>query len=156
MWAPKVCGATSLHHSCAQAGSQQSVHALFSSVAALLGGAGQANYSAANATLDAVAHARRFRGLVAVSVQWGAWAESGMAVDSGVLSRLAARGMSGIRDAEGMRALELATAWHCTVGNVVGMVPLRCGAGEVESSPARAGQNSYVVGEQSSNFICPF
>ena len=51
--------------------------ALFSSVASLLGTAGQANYAAANAGLDAWAAAQQAAGGVATAVQWGAWSSTG-------------------------------------------------------------------------------
>ena len=49
----------------------------FSSVASLLGTAGQANYAAANAGLDAWAAAQQAAGCVAKAVQWGAWSSTG-------------------------------------------------------------------------------
>ncbi|MFE9108000.1 type I polyketide synthase [Actinomadura geliboluensis] len=46
---------------------------LFSSVAALWGGADHAAFAAANAHVDAVARSRRARGLPGTSIAWGVW-----------------------------------------------------------------------------------
>ena len=54
---------------------------LFSSMTTLLGGAGQSDYTAANAYLDSYAQYRRKQGKEAISINWSAWKETGMAVN---------------------------------------------------------------------------
>ncbi|WP_460643557.1 acyl carrier protein, partial [Lacrimispora brassicae] len=54
---------------------------LFSSVAAIRGIAGQGDYTAANAYLDAYAPYRNKKRRGSLSINWPAWKETGMAVD---------------------------------------------------------------------------
>lgn len=119
--APKMLGAWHLH--CLTKETPLDFFVLFSSVAALLGSAGQANHAAANAFLDALAHTRRSQGLPALSINWGAWANVGQA--AGYVAQLAGTGMSAIAPAQGVAVLaHLLGKGQAELGAQVGVVPL--------------------------------
>ncbi|MFE7740875.1 SDR family NAD(P)-dependent oxidoreductase [Nocardia sp. NPDC057455] len=105
VFAGKVAGAWHLHE--LTAGRSLDLFVLFSSVSAVVGTAGQGNYAAANAYLDALARLRAAQGLPAVSIAWGPWADTGMA---GGLSETARRawvrhGVAELAAEDGARAL---------------------------------------------------
>ena len=75
VFAPKVSGGAALLAGLSHLPLQQMM--LFSSVASLVGAAGQANYVAANAVLDGWAAKMEGQGRVCASLQWGAWATAG-------------------------------------------------------------------------------
>ncbi|MBW7476952.1 SDR family NAD(P)-dependent oxidoreductase [Paenibacillus oenotherae] len=54
---------------------------MYSSIAGVFGGAGQSDYTAANAFMDAYAGYRQQRGRRTLSINWPAWKEAGMAVE---------------------------------------------------------------------------
>jgi acyl carrier protein len=51
---------------------------LFSSMTAIIGQPGVASYAAANSALDALARYRHSKGMKALSIQWGPWADLGL------------------------------------------------------------------------------
>ncbi|MCS0603079.1 type I polyketide synthase [Streptomyces sp. LP11] len=104
--APKADAARHLHD--LTAGRDLSAFVLFSSLTATVGGAGQANYAAANACLDALAEHRRAAGLPATSVAWGPWGGDGMAAHGGVRSAARALGMSVLDPGRALTALHRA------------------------------------------------
>ncbi|OLF06862.1 polyketide synthase [Actinophytocola xinjiangensis] len=97
--APKADAAWYLHELTPEATN----FVLFSSAAGTFGNAGQANYAAANAFLDALAEHRNALGLPAVSLAWGPWDTEGMA------ERLTRSGTPPLSPALGLRLLDTAT-----------------------------------------------
>jgi len=84
---------------------------MFSSVASLLGGPGQANYVAANGWLDALARVGASQGRTATSVQWGAWGGGGgmAANDADTIQRMERLGVGILSPSQGLGALEALT-----------------------------------------------
>jgi NAD(P)-dependent dehydrogenase (short-subunit alcohol dehydrogenase family)/acyl carrier protein/uncharacterized protein YidB (DUF937 family) len=119
--APKVAGAWNLHVLTQDL--PLDFFVLFSSVASLLGSPGQGNYAAANAFLDALAYQRRAQGLPGLSINWGSWAEVGMAATLGnrEQQRLAALGMETIAPKKGLQVLGQLLPQFVTQ---VGVVPI--------------------------------
>ena len=107
VFAPKVAGALNL---AAAADCQElDLFVFYSSISALVGNRGQTSYVAANALLDGFARALRQRGVPAISINWGALAESGVvARDANLGGHLAAVGITGLGNQAAMRALESA------------------------------------------------
>ncbi|MER5521364.1 SDR family NAD(P)-dependent oxidoreductase [Streptomyces sp. NPDC002763] len=110
---PKTDSAAHLHR--ATAGLPLTAFVLFSSVAGVLGNAGQSGYAAANAHLDALAHARTAAGLPGTSLAWGLWETdgadgAGMAGSLGATARarIERLGIRALSTADGLELLDTA------------------------------------------------
>jgi acyl transferase domain-containing protein/NADP-dependent 3-hydroxy acid dehydrogenase YdfG len=106
---PKVDGAWNLHQLTKDL--PLSAFVLFSSIVGTAGMAGQANYAAGNAFLDALAHHRRARALPATSLAWSLWEQDGgMAggLDSANLARWSRSGLSRLGQDEGLALFDSA------------------------------------------------
>ncbi|RZU54180.1 polyene macrolide polyketide synthase [Krasilnikovia cinnamomea] len=109
--AAKADGAWHLHE--ATRGLDLEVFALYSSVAGIMGGAGQGNYAAANAFLDALAELRRAHGLPGTSIAWGPWEPvAGMTAElsAAARERIARSGFPPMSAAQGHAAFDAAVA----------------------------------------------
>ncbi|WP_307834302.1 SDR family NAD(P)-dependent oxidoreductase [Paractinoplanes lichenicola] len=107
--APKVRGAWHLHELTRQLDLQAFV--LYSSIASVLGTAGQAGYAAANGFLNGLTEARRAEGLPATALCWGFWAErSEMVADLGEadLVRLRRQGIVPLSTQDGLALFDTA------------------------------------------------
>ncbi|OBH82978.1 type I polyketide synthase [Mycobacterium sp. E2989] len=109
VWAPKVIGALRLHQ--ASTNCELDWWLGFSSTASMLGGPGQTSYACASAWLDALVDWRRAAGLPAAVINWGPWAEVGLA------RALTGGALDPITPAEGTAAMEpLLASGRCHTG----------------------------------------
>uniref|UniRef100_A0A2P1CZH3 Type I polyketide synthase n=2 Tax=unclassified Phormidium TaxID=2609805 RepID=A0A2P1CZH3_9CYAN len=106
VFAPKVSGTWNLHRLTQDLALDFFV--FFSSISCILGSAGTANYAAANAFLDAMAHYRSSLNLPGLTINWGAWSEVGMIekVDRREVERLQTMGISLIAPQQGIAVLK--------------------------------------------------
>ncbi|HVH97331.1 MAG TPA: type I polyketide synthase, partial [Enhygromyxa sp.] len=120
---PKVDAARNLHELTRAA--PLAAFVLFSSIAGLIGAAGQANYAAANSYLDALAAHRRALGLAAHCLAWGPWAHGGMAarLSDVSLARMERSGISALAADEGLRLFDDALALDDALLAPVHLVP---------------------------------
>ncbi|ARU60254.1 hypothetical protein CBW65_03635 [Tumebacillus avium] len=81
VFAPKVQGTWNLDE--LTAADELDFMIVYSSIATMFSGAGQGDYTAANAYLDAFAEARSKRGKRTLAINWSTWKETGMAARSG-------------------------------------------------------------------------
>ncbi|MET9002969.1 SDR family NAD(P)-dependent oxidoreductase, partial [Amycolatopsis sp. NPDC004169] len=102
-WAAKATGARHLDDLLAD--TDLDAFVLFSSIAGVWGSGQQGCYGAANAYLDALAEARRARGLAATAVAWGPWADGGMAADNDAEDYLLRRGLRALEPGAAVSAL---------------------------------------------------
>ncbi|WP_367127946.1 SDR family NAD(P)-dependent oxidoreductase [Saccharothrix sp. HUAS TT1] len=131
--APKALAARHLHELVGDV----EAFVLFSSISGVLGTAGQGNYAAANAYLDALAAHRRARGLPAVSLAWGLWgAGMGETLGEADLARWARAGIAPLDPARGLALLDRALAGDAALLVPAALEPSRVD-GDVAPAPLR-------------------
>ncbi|MFY4722790.1 type I polyketide synthase [Streptomyces sp. LaBMicrA B280] len=129
---PKVDAVLNLHECTRDMGPAAFV--VFSSVAGLIGSAGQASYAAANSFLDAFSAHRRRAGLPATSLAWGVWEQSGAMTDglaAADRARMARSGVLPLPTGEGLRLFDAALASDAAV-----LAPVRIDTGALRGGEA--------------------
>lgn len=104
VFAPKVLGSQHLHDLTVMETALR-YFVLFSSLVSMIGSAGQVNYAAANSYMDALSERRQAMGLPVQRINYGAWAEVGMAPE--LSSEQKRTGMDQISVDEGLKAMEI-------------------------------------------------
>ncbi|ONI83204.1 hypothetical protein ALI144C_17055 [Actinosynnema sp. ALI-1.44] len=132
---PKVDAAWHLHELTADR--DLSAFVVFSSASATLDNAGQANYAAANAYLEALVSLRRAAGLPGLALAWGLWdTDTGMTahLDEAQLRRMARDGFGALTVDDGLRLFDAAL----TIGEGV-LLPMKldlAAVGQADEVPA--------------------
>ncbi|OKJ97253.1 hypothetical protein AMK33_30180 [Streptomyces sp. CB02400] len=123
--APKLDAALHLHELTRE--HELSEFVMFSSLAGVLGSAGQSTYAAGNAFLDAFAAWRVHAGLPARSLSWGLWEQGGTGLTAHLgraeLTRIRRMGVEPLSVDEGLRTLDAALATDAREH----LVPVRLG-----------------------------
>jgi len=132
----RVKAAVAEHLDQLSAGTELDAFVLFSSIAGTVGAAGQANYAAANAGLDAIAERRRSQGLAATSVAWGVWGGEGMAGQAAVAARARRGGIVAMAPRLAAAALGPVLARHTATAVVADMDWARFTPGFISSRPS--------------------
>ncbi|MFD7631779.1 type I polyketide synthase, partial [Streptomyces sp. NPDC059851] len=143
---PKVDAAWNLHELTRDL--DLSAFVLFSGAAAAFGAAGQANYAAANAFLEALAEQRRAAGLPATSLAWGLWAPQagvdggGMAatLDDANLRRLAREGVAALATDEGLALFDTAMTVDAAV-----LLPMHLDVAVLRAQAVSAGSTPALL-----------
>lgn len=105
---PKVAGAMHLADAAASQ-AQLDFLVFYSSISAVIGNRGQTNYVAANSALDGLALRLHAKGIPALSINWGALAESGVvARDARLGTVLSSSGITGLSNRQALEAMEQA------------------------------------------------
>ncbi|MBV1919103.1 MAG: SDR family NAD(P)-dependent oxidoreductase, partial [Pseudomonadales bacterium] len=154
---PKLVGAWNLHVATQKLALDFFV--LFSSLSSLLGAPGQSNYAAANGFLDGLASLRRQQGLVGTAINWGPWAEVGMAANSAVEANAKASGVNYILPTDGLtwfdQVLEqqptqrglIDVDWGQLASNMQGQLPRFISELDVKNSVA-VDENLHIMAKQ--------
>jgi NAD(P)-dependent dehydrogenase (short-subunit alcohol dehydrogenase family)/acyl carrier protein len=92
---------------------------VYSSVSSVLGPPGQANYATANALLDGLIADRKAQGLPATGVNFGPWAQGGMASSEAARANLGVQGLIPLEPSAALSALAEVVANGTGQGTVI-------------------------------------